>query len=80
MDRRIINEKLEPLRRSMDRIEEKCPDSLDKLQANLDLQDIVVLNLTRAIQLCVDIGAHIIAASNEKAPATMGATFETLEK
>ena len=80
MDRQIINEKLESLRRSIDLIEEKCSDSQDKLQANLDLQDIVVLHLTRAIQLCVDIGAQFITASDEKAPATMGATFETLEK
>jgi uncharacterized protein YutE (UPF0331/DUF86 family) len=73
MDRQIINEKLESLRRSLGRVESKCPDSLEELQANIDLQDIIVLNLSRAVQLCVDIGAHIIAASDEKAPSNMGA-------
>lgn len=64
----------------MIRIETKCPDSVTQLQADLDLQDIVVLNLTRAIQLCVDIGAHLIAGSDEQAPSNMGDTFNILEK
>lgn len=80
MDRQVVNEKLESLRRALQRVEDKCPNDLEQLQANIDTQDIIVLNLTRAIQLCVDIGAHIIAASNEKAPANMGDTFDTLEK
>lgn len=80
MDRQIVNEKLESLRRALKRVEEKCPEGLDQLQADIDTQDIIVLNLTRAIQLCVDIGAHIIAASDEKAPSNMGDTFDILEK
>jgi len=74
----IVNEKLESLRRALSRVEEKCPDSLQQLQSNLDIQDIIVLNLSRAIQLCVDIGTHIIAQSNQKAPSTMGETFTIL--
>jgi uncharacterized protein YutE (UPF0331/DUF86 family) len=80
MDRQVVNEKLESLRRALKRVEDKCPNSLEQLQANIDTQDIIVLNLTCAIQLCVDIGAHIIAASNEKAPTNMGDTFDILEK
>ena len=80
MDRQIVNEKLESLRRTLKRIETKCPDSLSQLQSDLDLQDIIVLNLTRAIQLCVDIGAHLIAGSDEQAPSNMGDTFNILEK
>jgi len=80
MDRQVVNEKLESLRRALKRVGDKCPNSLEQLQANIDTQDIIVLNLTRAIQLCVDIGAHIIAASNEKAPANMGDTFDILHR
>jgi uncharacterized protein YutE (UPF0331/DUF86 family) len=80
MDRQVVNEKLESLRCALTRVENKCPNSLEQLQSNIDTQDIIVLNLTRAIQLCVDIGAHIIATSNEKAPANMGETFDILEK
>lgn len=74
----IINEKLESLRRALSRVETKCPPTLRQLQSDLDLQDIIVLNLSRAIQLCVDIGTHIIAQSQETAPSTMADTFTTL--
>ena len=45
-----------------------------------DIQDILVLNLTRAVQLCVDIGSHVISESDEPAPSTMGDVFSTLER
>jgi len=37
-----------------------------------DLQDVPVLNLSRAVQLCVDIAAHLLADSKQPVPATMG--------
>jgi uncharacterized protein YutE (UPF0331/DUF86 family) len=43
-----------------------------------DLQDIVTLNLTRAVQLCVDLGAHLIADLDVPPPDTMGQTFDAL--
>lgn len=66
MDRHLIEEKLESLRRRIRRIEEKCPASAKTLISNWDLQDILSLNLTRAIQLCVDIAAHIIVETEAK--------------
>lgn len=44
----------------------------------MDAQDILSLNLSRAVQLCVDIGAHIVAGKNVPPPATMGQTFDVL--
>ena len=78
MDREVIEQKLESLRRCLKRIEEKCPSSVDKLAGDLDLQDIMALNLTRAIQLCVDIGVHLVAGTDAMPPATMGQTFDVL--
>jgi len=78
MDRDVVAEKLESLRRCLDRIEEKRPDALKALQTNIDLQDIITLNLTRAVQLCVDIGANLLAGADSAPPATMGETFEKL--
>jgi uncharacterized protein YutE (UPF0331/DUF86 family) len=78
MDRHLIEEKLEALRQCVGRIEAKRPAAVKILAADLDLQDIVALNLTRAVQLCVDIAAHIIADSNVSAPETMGQAFDTL--
>jgi uncharacterized protein YutE (UPF0331/DUF86 family) len=80
MDNELIAQKLESLRRSLRRIEEKCPSSAEALAGDFDLQDIVAINLTRAIQLCVDIGAHLIANKDTPPPNTMGQTFDVLAK
>ena len=80
MDQRVIEEKLESLRRCYRRIEEKRPDSTEEFQKNFDLQDIVSVNIERAVQLCVDIGTHIIANSDFPAPSSLGETFEILEE
>jgi uncharacterized protein YutE (UPF0331/DUF86 family) len=78
MDRVLIAEKLEALRYCIARVAERCPSELVKLEGSADLQDIVVLNLTRSIQLCVDIASHIIAASDEAAPTTMSEALNKL--
>ena len=78
MDREVVEQKLESLRRCLQRVETKCPVDADTLAADFDLQDIVSLNLSRAVQLCVDIGAHLIAGMNVAPPDTMGQTFDLL--
>lgn len=78
MDRLVLQEKLESLARCVRRVEQKRPQSLDLLTADPDLQDILVLNLSRAVQLCVDIGSHLISATDAPAPQTMGEVFSTL--
>lgn len=78
MDREVIDQKLESLRRCLQRIQSKCPEQAEQLVADFDLQDIVALNLSRAVQLSVDIGAHLIAQLEVPPPGTMGQTFELL--
>lgn len=51
MDQLILAEKLESLRRCITRIEDKKPSSVELLVQDPDRQDILVLNLTRAVQL-----------------------------
>lgn len=80
MDRALIDQKLESLRRCVHRVETKRPAEAADLASDLDLQDVISLNLTRAVQLSVDIGAHIIAASEVPPPGTMGETFDLLAK
>ena len=80
MDAVIVSEKLESLRRCVTRVRDKTPASLDELTEDPDAQDILVLNLTRAIQLCVDIGSHLISQSDAATPATMGGVFEILRE
>jgi uncharacterized protein YutE (UPF0331/DUF86 family) len=78
VDRVLIQEKLESLRRCLERVRQRCPDTAEALAADPDAQDILTLNLTRAIQLCVDIGAHLVAERDVPAPNTMGETFQVL--
>ena len=78
MDKQVIAQKLESLRKCVARIETKSPQNAETLNQDMDLQDIIALNLSRAVQLSVDIGAHIIAELDSEAPETMGKTFDTL--
>jgi len=78
MDREVIEQKIESLRRCVDRVRLKTPATAAILAGDPDAQDILTLNLTRAVQLCVDIGAHLIAAKDKPAPDTMGQTFDVL--
>ena len=76
----MITEKLESLRRCVRRVSEKCPPDAEILLRDFDLQDILALNLSRAVQLCVDIGTHLIADLEVPPPDTMGKTFDTLSE
>ena len=80
MDPVIIEEKIESLRRCVRRVQERTPPEIDRLVGDVDIQDIVVLNLTRAIRICVDIGSHIVSETDEAAPATMGSVFAALKR
>jgi len=81
MDRALIDQKLESLRRCIQRVNDKLPETVDQLEKDLDAQDIVALNLTRAVQLCVDIASHWLAENaGVAAPKTMGQTFDALSQ
>ena len=78
MDKQIVEQKLESLRRCIERIQGKQPLSANDLEIDIDKQDIISLNLSRAVQLTVDIGVHIISGLSSQVPDTMGQTFEVL--
>ncbi len=80
MDQMIIAEKLESMRRCIQRIEDKTPEDAGNLIRDIDLQDILVVNLTRAVQISVDIGSHIISSANQPMPQTMGDVFTRLQE
>jgi len=52
MDWTVSEQKLESLRHCLRRGQEKCPPDMDTLVKDIDAQDILTLNLTRAVQLC----------------------------
>ena len=76
----IVLNKLETLRRCLQRIKDKVPENSTILIADYDLQDIVSVNLERAVQASVDIAAHLLARLDIMPPATMAESFEKLHK
>ncbi|TYB30267.1 MAG: DUF86 domain-containing protein, partial [Candidatus Mcinerneyibacterium aminivorans] len=79
MDKELLLSKIDSLARSIKRIENKTPETVKKLKNDYDLQDIIALNLQRAVQISVDIATHIIANSNEKVPSSMAECFDSLK-
>ena len=79
MDTDVIKAKLVSLQRCMQRIRTKTPDSAQELAADFDLQDILVLNLQRAVQISTDIATTILAES-ASVPPTMAEAFLLLHR
>lgn len=78
MDRAVVGRKLEALRHCVQRLRMRRAASAELLAADADLQDVLVLNLSRAVQLCVDIAAHLLSDTTQPIPRTMGETFVRL--
>lgn len=78
MDSLIVSAKLESLRRCVARIEARRVPTARELAADVDVQDIVALNLTRAVQLCVDVALHVLSDGDAPPPETMGEAFDAL--
>jgi uncharacterized protein YutE (UPF0331/DUF86 family) len=74
----ILLAKLDSLQRCLSRVASKMPPSVEVLQQDLDVQDIISLNLERAVQVCVDISAQILAEFNTPAPSSMVESFDRL--
>ncbi|MCI0420599.1 MAG: DUF86 domain-containing protein [Acidobacteria bacterium] len=78
VDRDIVLTKIAAIRRHLERIRETTrgrPESLD----NLDIQDIFVLNLQRAVQAAIDLAAHVIAGEKLGLPESLKEHFVLLE-
>jgi len=53
---------------------------VDALLEDNDLQDIICINLERAVQVCVDLAAHIISESDMPAAGSMAESFDLLHQ
>jgi uncharacterized protein YutE (UPF0331/DUF86 family) len=80
MDKCVIQRKLDSVARCMARIVENTPISLDVLLKDINRQDVIVLNLERAVQACVDVGLHLFSSLNEPLPDSMGEVFLKLAR
>lgn len=80
MDKQILEKKIDSILRCLNRIRERLPENESFFLKDLDAQDVVILNLTRAVQLSVDIATHLLATTNQPPPATMSEAFVYLER
>lgn len=78
MDRSVIDAKLESLRRCVQRLRDRRTENVQALAGDPDRQDIIALNLVRAVQTSTDIAAHIVAHNGWPVPSTMGESFALL--
>lgn len=76
----IISAKLLSIGRCVERVVQHTPASASDLAADHDTQDIVSINLQRAVQLAVDAAGAIIAGRGLEPPATMADAFRILAK
>ena len=75
----VRKQKLDSLSRCLQRLQDKTPSSVEMLEKDVDLQDIVTLNLERVVQISVDIATHLISEKGwTPIPATMAAAFDVL--
>lgn len=78
MDEEVLLTKLESLIKCVLRIASQNVQSVEEIESNLDKQEIIILNLQRAVQICVDIGNHILLDYQTPTPTTMAETFKRL--
>jgi uncharacterized protein YutE (UPF0331/DUF86 family) len=81
MERDVIDVKMESIRRCVARIVSKQPFNLERLINDYDLQDVVSVNLERAVQNSVDIAALLLANTDTSSLAvTMADSFVALQR
>jgi len=79
VDRDLVFEKIKNIQNCLKRIRDVTqfnPNSLD----DLNIQDIFVLNLQRAVQSTIDLAAHVVASEGLGVPEKLKENFTLLEK
>lgn len=79
IDADVVIAKVDSIQRCLRRIKNVTGLQPDKL-SNVDIQDIFVLHLQRAIQGSIDLAAHIIAEEGWGVPAELREHFDILYK
>lgn len=71
--------KISSIQRCLKRIQEVSQDKPESLD-NLDVQEIVTLNLQRAIQGAIDLAAHVVADEGWGVPQELRENFDLLSQ
>lgn len=78
MDIDVIRAKEDSIVRCLERVRTKAALTHKQLLGDYDAQDVVVLNIERAVQQAVDIATHILGHTMEPVPETMRSAFDSL--
>jgi len=79
IDRDVLIEKTNSIQNCMQRIHDTVKGDVTRL-SDLDIQDIVVLNLQRAVQLIIDMASYIVSMERLGMPQSLKELFQILEK
>ncbi len=79
VDKDVVLEKIKNIQNCLKRIGEKTGQD-PALLSDLDVQDVFVLNLQRAVQSAIDLAAHIVSDEGLGLPAELRENFSLLEK
>ena len=74
----VVLSKLESLSRILERLESRKHLTAKELECQLDDQDVVILNLERAVQICSDLAALICSRKLNLNPTTTADSFRIL--
>jgi uncharacterized protein YutE (UPF0331/DUF86 family) len=80
MDKIILEKKNDSILCCLAGIEQRLPTEKKIFLSDYDAQDVVVLNITRAVQFSVDSATHILATDNQVVPDTMSDAFTRLHQ
>lgn len=79
VDKDIVLEKVKNIQNCLKRIQEKTRGNPASL-LNIDVQEIFVLNLQRAVQSAIDLAAHIVSDEGLGLPNELKENFSLMEK
>lgn len=79
VDRDVVFAKISSIQRCLKRINDITQGNPASLE-NLDVEEIVTLNLQRAIQGTIDIAAHVVADEGFGVPQELRENFDLLSK
>ena len=79
VDRDVVTAKVATIDRCLQRISETRGERRAVLLP-VEVEDIVVLNLQRAVQAAIDLATHVVAAEGYALPDSVAAFFSVLEE
>ena len=77
IDKDVVYEKINGIQNCLQRIYKTVAGDIDRLE-DFDAQDIITLNLQRAVQLTIDLASHVVRANSLGMPQTLKENFQLL--